>query len=227
MTNVLRLTEHPPLRRDQAFERLRDAIITGHFAPGARLIERELCEAMGVSRTSIREVLRRLEAEQLIEVEPRRGPIVARLTRKQVAEIYEVRALLETAVVRRFALEASSEDIRELRRIYGELSVARRKQDVPAIVNTTRRFSEHMMRVVDHELINDIHQKLIARISVSRVLAISVPGRLEQSAGELAIVMDAIERRDADGAAQSLTIYVRNAGAAALKHFDAIPATDS
>jgi DNA-binding GntR family transcriptional regulator len=227
MTNVLRLTEHPPLRRDQAFERLRDAIITGHFAPGARLIERELCEAMGVSRTSIREVLRRLEAEQLIEVEPRRGPIVARLTRKQVAEIYEVRALLETAVVRRFALEASKEDIRELRRIYGELSVARRKQDVPAIVNTTRRFSEHMMRVVDHELINDIHQKLIARISVSRVLAISVPGRLEQSAGELAIVMDAIERRDADGAAQSLTIYVRNAGAAALKHFDAIPATDS
>jgi DNA-binding GntR family transcriptional regulator len=227
MTNVLRLTEHPPLRRDQAFERLRDAIITGHFAPGARLIERELCEAMGVSRTSIREVLRRLEAEQLIEVEPRRGPIVARLTRKQVAEIYEVRALLETAAVRRFTLEASSEDIAELRRIYEELSVARRNEDVPAIVNTTRHFSEHMMAVVDHELINDIHQKLIARISVSRVLAISVPGRLEQSAAELAVVMDAIERRDAEGAAQSLAIYVRNAGAAALKHFDAIPATDS
>jgi DNA-binding GntR family transcriptional regulator len=222
-TNVLRLTEHPPLRRDQAFDRLRDAIITGHFAPGARLIERELCEAMGVSRTSIREVLRRLEAEQLIEVEPRRGPVVARLTRKQVAEIYEVRALLETAVVRRFALEASNEEISELRRIYEELSVARRQEDVAAIVNTTRQFSEHMMRVVDHELINDIHQKLIARISVSRVLAISVPGRLEQSASELAIVMDAIERRDADSAAQSLAIYVRNAGEAALKRLDSAP----
>jgi DNA-binding GntR family transcriptional regulator len=222
-TNVLRLTEHPPLRRDQAFDRLRDAIITGHFAPGARLIERELCEAMGVSRTSIREVLRRLEAEQLIEVEPRRGPVVARLTRKQVAEIYEVRALLETAVVRRFALEASNEEISELRRIYEELSVARRQEDVAAIVNTTRQFSEHMMRVVDHELINDIHQKLIARISVSRVLAISVPGRLEQSASELAIVMDAIERRDADSAARSLAIYVRNAGEAALKRLDSAP----
>jgi len=222
-TNVLRLTEHPPLRRDQAFDRLRDAIITGHFAPGARLIERELCEAMGVSRTSIREVLRRLEAEQLIEVEPRRGPVVARLTRKQVAEIYEVRALLETAVVRRFALEASNEAISELRRIYEELSVARRQEDVSAIVNTTRQFSEHMMRVVNHELINDIHQKLIARISVSRVLAISVPGRLEQSASELAVVMDAIERRDADTAAHSLTIYVRNAGEAALKRLDSAP----
>jgi GntR family transcriptional regulator, trigonelline degradation regulator len=223
MTSVLRLTEHPPLRRDQAFERLRDAIITGHFAPGARLIERELCEAMGVSRTSIREVLRRLEAEQLIEVEPRRGPIVARLSRKQVAEIYDVRALLEAAVVRRFALEASNDDIAELRRIYEELSVARRNEDVAAIVKTTRQFSEHMMRIVNHELINDIHQKLIARISVSRVLAISLPGRLEQSARGLAVVMDAIERRDAERAAESLTTYVRNAGEAALKRIDSAP----
>ena len=222
MTNVLRLSDHPPLRRDQAFERLRDAIITGHFAPGARLIERELCEAMGVSRTSIREVLRRLEAEQLIEVDPRRGPIVARLSRKQVEEIYEVRALLEAAVVRRFALQASAENIAELRRIYERLSVVREQVDVAAIVDTTRQFSEYMMDVVDHELISDIQQKLNARISLARVFAISVPGRLAQSAGELAVVMDAIERRDAEGAAQSLMIYVRHAGEAALKHLDAI-----
>jgi GntR family transcriptional regulator, trigonelline degradation regulator len=226
MTNVLRLTEHPPLRRDQAFERLRDAIITGHFAPGARLIERELCEAMGVSRTSIREVLRRLEAEQLIEVEPRRGPIVARLGRRQVEEIYEVRALLEAAIVRRFALEASAENIAELHRIYDKLSVVRDQGDVAAIVNTTRQFSEYMMDVVNHELISDIHQKLTARISVSRVFAISLPGRLQQSAGELAVVIDAIERRDAEGAAQSLMIYVRNAGEAALKQLDAMSSAE-
>ena len=221
MTNVLKLSEHPPLRRDQAFERLRDAIITGHFPPGARLIERELCEAMGVSRTSIREVLRRLEAERLIEVEPRRGPIVARLTRKQVGEIYEVRALLEAAIVRRFTVEASAENIADLRRIYEKLSVVRDQGDVAAIVNTTRQFSEYMMTVINHELISDIHQKLIARISVARVFAISHPGRLPQSARELAVVMDAIERRDAEAAAQSLMIYVRNAGEAALKQIDA------
>jgi DNA-binding GntR family transcriptional regulator len=163
--NVLRITEHPPLRRDQAFERLRDAIIKGHFKPGDRLIERDLCEKMGVSRTSIREVLRRLEAEQLIQVEPRRGPVVARVTRKQVAEIYEVRALLEAALVRRFAQQASDADIAALRRIYEDLRVVRKSEDVPGIVDLTRRFTEHMMKVVDHELINDIHQKLIARIS--------------------------------------------------------------
>jgi DNA-binding GntR family transcriptional regulator len=218
--NVLRITELPPLRRDQAFERLRDAIISGHFSPGDRLIERELCEKMGVSRTSIREVLRRLEAEQLIQVEPRRGPVVARVTRRQVAEIYEVRALLEAALVQRFAEQASEEDIAALRRIYEELRVVRQTENVPSIVDLTRRFTEHMMTVVNHELINDIHQKLIARISIVRVLAISVPGRLEQSAGELAIVMDAIERRDGDLAAKSLTTYVLNAADAALKRFD-------
>ena len=217
---VLRITEQPQLLRDQAFERLRDAIITGHFAPGARLIERDLCEKMSVSRTSIREVLRRLEAEKLIHVEPRRGPVVARVTRKQVAEIYEVRALLEAALVRRFALEASTEDIAALRRIYEDLRIAREAADVPAIVVLTRRFTEHMMQVIDHELISDIHQKLIARISVLRVLAIAEPGRLQQSARELAVVMDAIERRDADKAAQSLTAYVLNAADAALKRID-------
>ena len=80
---------------------------------------------------------------------------------------------------------------------------------------------KQLMKVVDHELISDIHQKLIARISILRVLAISLPGRLEESARELAVVMDAIERRDADLAAQSLTTYVLNAADAALKRLDA------
>jgi GntR family transcriptional regulator, trigonelline degradation regulator len=134
--------------------------------------------------------------------------------------------LLEAAVVRRFALQASAENIAELRRIYEKLSVVREQVNVAAIVDTTRRFSEYMMDVVDHELINDIQQKLIARISVARVFAISVPGRLQQSAHELAAVMDAIERRDADGAAQNLMIYVRNAGEAALRHLDATSSGD-
>lgn len=218
--DILRITELPPLRRDQALERLRSAIIEGHFAPGERLIERDLCERMGVSRTSIREALRHLEAEQLIQVEPRRGPIVTRVTRKQISEIYEVRALLEAALVRRFAEQASDEDIAAMRRICEELSLARSVEDVPRIVMLTKGFTEYMMEVVDHELISDVLQKLIARISVVRVLAIAVPGRLEESARELAIVMDAIERRDADLAARNLTTYIRNAAEAALKRFD-------
>jgi DNA-binding GntR family transcriptional regulator len=218
--DILRLAEIPQLRRDQVLERLRDAIIAGHFKPGDRLIERELCERMGVSRTSIREALRHLEAQHLIQVEPRRGPVVTRITRKQVAEIYEVRALLEAALVRRFAETATDAHITALRRIYENLRQARSSGDVSRIVVLTKRFIEHMMDVVDHELIGDMLRKLTARISVVRVLAIAVPGRLEESGRELAIVMEAIERRDGDLAARSLTTYVLNAAEAALKRFD-------
>lgn len=218
--DILRLTELPPLRRDQVLERLRNAIIAGHFQPGDRLIERELCARMGVSRTSIREALRRLEAEHLIQVEPRRGPVVTRVTRKQVAEIYEVRALLEAALVRRFAEVASEADIAALRGIYEDLRITRTTAEVARIVVLTKRFIEHMMEVVQHELIGDMLRKLAARINVVRVLAIAVPGRLEESGHELAIVMDAIERRDGERAARSLTTYVENAAAAALMRFD-------
>ena len=194
--NVLRITEHPPLRRDQAFERLRDAIITGHFTPGERLIERDLCEKMGVSRTSIREVLRRLEAERLIEVEPRRGPVVARVTRKQVAEIYEVRALLEAALVRRFAQQASDEDIVALRRIYEELRVVRQLGERAG----HRRAHRALHRAHDagrRSRADQRHPSEAHRAhQLLRVLAISLPGRLEESARELAVVMEAIERRD-------------------------------
>jgi DNA-binding GntR family transcriptional regulator len=218
--DILRLTELPPLRRDQVLERLRNAIIAGHFKPGDRLIERELCERMGVSRTSIREALRRLEAEQLILVEPRRGPVVTRVTRKQVAEIYEVRALLEAALVRRFTEKAHDADIAALRGIYENLRLARAAEDIPRIVALTKRLIEHMIDAVDHELIGDMLRKLIARISVVRVLAIAIPGRLEESGRELAIVMDAIERRDGESAARALTTYVGNAAEAALRRFD-------
>lgn len=220
--DILRLTELPPLRRDQVLERLRNAIIAGHFKPGDRLIERELCERMGVSRTSIREALRHLEAEHLIQVEPRRGPVVARITRKQIVEIYEVRALLEAALVRRFAERASDEQIAALRGIYEDLRITRTTGEVPRIVALTKRYIEHMMDAVDHELIGDMLRKLTARINVVRVLAISVPGRLEESGHELAIVMDAIERRDGELAARSLTTYVQNAAAASLKRFDEV-----
>ena len=218
--NVLRISESPVLLRDQAFERLRDAIIAGHFTPGARLIERELCEAMGVSRTSIREVLRRLEAEALVEVEPRRGPTVARLTRKQVSEIYEVRALLESAAVRRFTEKAGDGDIAKLRDICEALQVGRQAKDVPTIVQLTNAFMDHVFGVVGNELMLDMHNKLLARISLLRGVAIAFPGRLEESAIELGSVMAAISARDPLAASERFSRYVLNAGQAALTRFE-------
>src|SRR4051794_19741899 len=76
-------------------EVLRQAILEGHFKPGDRLVERKLCEMTGVGRSSIREALRQLEAEQLIEYTPNRGPTVTVITPEKAEELYQVRGAIE------------------------------------------------------------------------------------------------------------------------------------
>ncbi|MBE2212838.1 MAG: GntR family transcriptional regulator, partial [Opitutaceae bacterium] len=89
-----------PGLREQVAERLRMAIATGKFPAGARLIERELCEMMGVSRTSLREALRELQADGLITLQPNKGLSVSTVTEETARSIYEVRAMLEGLAAR-------------------------------------------------------------------------------------------------------------------------------
>jgi GntR family transcriptional regulator, trigonelline degradation regulator len=89
------LVERPAALRDQVVGNLRDAIINGQFAPGARLVERQMCELLGVSRTLVREALRQLEAEGWVRILPYRGPVVASMTPEEVRDLYEVRSALE------------------------------------------------------------------------------------------------------------------------------------
>ena len=213
----LRQVGPPVLVRERALHQLRDAIISGEIAPGTRLIERELCAAMGVSRASVREVIRRLEAERLIEAVPRRGPTVTTLTRKQAAEIYEIRGLFETLLIRRFTEVANDRDIAALQAIFEDVKRVAAKRDPVQIIGLMRRFNEHVMAVVRHDIARDVLSQLNARISWLRVKAMAKPGRIAASVGEVTAVLDAIERRDAEAAAQHMAAYIHNARDAALE----------
>src|ERR1700733_2859126 len=96
-----------PLRR-RVEDALRQAIISGQFAPGDRLRERDLIELLKVSRTSLREALRQIEAEGLVALEPNRGPVVTTVTYEEVEEIYEVRSVLEAQACSGFAERGSN-----------------------------------------------------------------------------------------------------------------------
>lgn len=96
-------------------ERLRLAIVTGRFRPGQQLRERELCELTGVSRPSLREALRQLEAEGLITTAPHRGLVVTALTLEEVAQLYDLRRVLENFAAREFARRRRPEDVAALR----------------------------------------------------------------------------------------------------------------
>src|SRR5262245_22656466 len=98
MTNALpelRIARDLPTLRDLTTDKLREAIMTQRFKPGQHLVERDLCEQTGVSRSSVREALRHLEAEGLVERRGNRGLFVASITADEARQIYEVRAAIE------------------------------------------------------------------------------------------------------------------------------------
>src|SRR5689334_4713017 len=108
--------------REQVLEVVRRAILDFHFKPGQRLVERELIEQTGVSRTTIREVLRELAAEGLVTDMPQKGVVVVSLSEEEVADLYEIRALIESFIARRFAAYASDEQVAALEQGYKRLA---------------------------------------------------------------------------------------------------------
>jgi DNA-binding GntR family transcriptional regulator len=111
----------PETLRHQVENVLRQAIVSGRFAPGARLIERELCETLGVSRTSVREALRKLEAEKLVRSVPHKGPVVAVMSKEEAVELYALRGLLEGFAAHEFARLASDDAVARFGEVAKEL----------------------------------------------------------------------------------------------------------
>lgn len=215
-TPVIFKAAQPKLVRDAALESIKDAIIHGRLKPGERLVERKLCEATGVGRSSIREVIRQLEADRLVTVTAHRGPAVARLTLDQAREIYELRADLEARLVRGYCAMASDDDLITLENFLPEIEAAGKRHDLHALVGIMQRFNGHMMAISRLEVTSDLLRVLLARISWLRVLSMSEPNRITRSTAEIRAVVDALKQRDLDTAEHAMRTYIANAGAAAL-----------
>ena len=192
-----------PLRHE-VLEALRGAIVSGRLAPGARLIERELIAMMSVSRTVIREALRQLEAEGLVDVVPNRGAVVRELTLAEARDLYAIRALLEGLAARMFVEKAAPADIVALGRELKATAVAYRRRDPVATIAAKNEFFAVLFAGARSETLSTMLTTLTARIWRWRALGLShprrSPGRSAQSIKGLQALYKAIERRDADAA---------------------------
>jgi DNA-binding GntR family transcriptional regulator len=202
--------------------KLRDAILTGHFKPGDRLIEAKLCALMEVSRSSIREALRHLEAERLIQIVPNRGPTVAEITWAQAEEIYRVRALLEGEVAALFAQRAMPSDIHRMRDTLDAFAKAVAKTDEIGRLETTRDFYDVMLAGCGNQIICEVLTGLLARINYLRACSMSQPGRARFSAIEMRAILKAIEKKDPEVARAAAIAHVNAACAAAYAAYQAI-----
>jgi DNA-binding GntR family transcriptional regulator len=206
--------------RNKVVERLRLAICEQRLTQGSRLIERELCEMLGVSRTLVREALRQLEAEGLVTIIPHRGPAVAVLDRNTAASIYEVRAVLEALAGRLFVERAGEEFKRRLRAAFATMMDADKRGDAAAGLRGTAQFYETLFAGAKNEVIAATLRPLGGRIHLLRARSMSMPGRRAESLREMRAILEAVLSEDADRASEACFRHVQNASLWALQSFD-------
>jgi DNA-binding GntR family transcriptional regulator len=196
-----------PLRQ-QVLDGLRQAIIDGRLAPGARLTERELTEMMGVSRTVVREALRQLETEGLIENIPNKGPVVRTLSLSEARDLYSVRAVLEGFAARLFADKATDAQIARLDQALVRVVAAYDSGDATAVLDSKNSYYGVLFEGAGSETLSSMLATLHARIWRWRALGLTHPRRSDDRSREsvvrLQAVLGAIRSRDGD-AAERLT----------------------
>lgn len=217
--------------REQAAEALRSAIVSLELPPGYRLRERELIERLAVSRTTVREALRELESEGLVTVIPQRGAVVATLSAREAADLYEARVAIEALVVRRFVERAPDPAIAELREAVDEFTALSERGtlrdgggNIREMLAAKDRFYDVLVRGASSPPLQQLLGSLQARVRQLRATSLSQDGRPKQAAQELRELLEAIAARDVDAAERLSSAHVRAAastGLGALRGADA------
>ena len=215
MSNLeLKIQRPERLLRDQVTETLRNAVIRGVFSPGDRLTERELVDLTGVSRTSLREGLRQLQAEGLLEQAAGRGLQVTLFSPAAVAELYEVREHLESAAVELFVARATDAELADLVHSVAEDSA-------PSDLGALSSFHRALLDGAHNSLLKSLYESIAAKLAMMQNLSIRVPGRAAQSRAELQSVLEYMQRRDSEGAREAVRSHVRKAQEVALQELAA------
>jgi DNA-binding GntR family transcriptional regulator len=207
--------------REQVLEIVRQAILDFRYEPGQRLIERELIEQIGVSRTTIREVLRELDAEGLVATIPQKGVVVVVPSREEAAELYDVRAALEALAARRFVERASDEQVAQLRQAVEAFErVVGEGGDIRAVLRAKDDIYDVLLDGAGSGAIRTILGALQARVRMLRRKSLSRPGRPRRAVGEMYVLLDAVEARDAEAAARACMAHLEQAAASGTAALD-------
>lgn len=210
-TTLLKIDKAPQTLRDVVQARMHEAIVSGHFAPGERLVERPLCEQLGVSRTVLRETIRYLEAEGLVEILPNKGPIVARLSWAQAQQIYDIRKLLEGSAAAACAASHSSAFKAALPTALRDISKAMNDIEWTRLLAATSRFYALIFEEAGQDIAWGIVQRLNGRISRLRALTIAARDHDLSGMHHMTAIHDAILGGDPQQARQAIESHITEA----------------
>lgn len=217
------LVERPTVTlRDQVVTRLREAIVTGHFAPGERLVERRMCELLGVSRTLVREALRQLEAEGWVRILPYRGPVVATFSPEEVRQFYELRAALEGMAAMRCAEKATPAQLHRMGACVDEMAAAQQRGDFHEHRRQIETFYDIMREAAGNDVLRAHLEALGTRLVWFRTLVLARPERASIAVREEQLLFAALKARDGATARRLCEEHLAAAADALVVALDAL-----
>jgi len=183
----------PTALYQEVAERLRQRIFAHELTPGTWIDEQKLAEQYGISRTPLREALKVLASEGLVELKPRRGCYVTEISRQDLDDIFPLMAMLEGRCAADAVKAAKPADIKSLKEIHARLEAAAREGRIDAFFEANQEFHRRIQELANNRWLLSVIQDLRKVLKLSRLHSLSLEGRLQQSLEEHRAIMAAFE----------------------------------
>lgn len=206
---ILHMDAYLPLR-DVVFHTLREAILRGDLKPGERLMELQLAEKLGVSRTPIREAIRMLEQEGLAVTMPRRGAEVARMTLKDMEDVLEIREALDELAVRIACARITDEQLKKLSEVKKQFESSTQTGDVKQIAEADVSFHDVIYEATGNPKLVTLLNNLREQVYRYRVEYIKNPKNYPVLIKEHEAILQSLKDREVDRAVSAMQEHVAN-----------------
>lgn len=185
---------------ERIYNLIKESILTGNLESGSRLVELSLASELGVSRTPIREALKRLSVEGLVTVDPVRGMIVRRIDPHEVADFYITREVLDGLAARLAAERVSGDQLIRLRTMLEAMESAHQRNDRIGMVQANMRFHDAVFRAAANRWLLSLGRSMIDFVRLMSAAAYTDPVRDQEVVEEHRRIQDALEAKDPDAA---------------------------
>ncbi len=205
------MTDTAPVSlHDELVERLRELIVVSTLEPGARVPERELCERFSVSRTPLREALKVLASEGLLELLPHRGAQVTRLTAAYLDEMFPVMGALEALAGELACARITEAEMAEVRALHYQMVLHATRGELPEYFRLNQRIHEAIMAAARNPTLSRMYRSLAGRVRRARYIANMSQARWDQAVAEHEAILAALERRDGAALGRVLKAHLQN-----------------
>lgn len=206
--------------RNKIFSKIREDIIEGRYNDGESLVEKKLAEEFGVSRTPIREVIRQLELDGLVESMPNRGVFVIGITHEDIKDIYEIRILVEGLAAKWAAKKITDEELKALNNAYELMEFYTAKGDIEQIARYNTEFHEIIFEAARSKFLEKILRNMQSYIQWARLASLKTQGRSQKALKEHKAILEAFRNGDPLQAQMLIIEHVTNSSENILKILD-------